>query len=476
MPLTFWASRQTQRPIWQLKERRAGTVGGGMWMAWLQPCCSAPPNAQPQSRNSIGSRPAGRGEPGRRPLLPCCFLAAQSVSAPLGPLPLRLPPRRPRPRKKRSPFKAPSLGRALISACIRTSVSPQNPASSLPIAMSDHPDRANPFSIVLGTRESQLAMWQTKHVLGLLQQHHPETDFTIKGMTTTGDQILNVALNKVGTKALFTKELEVALELGEVDLIVHSLKDVPTTLPEGMVLGATVEREDPRDVVIMAPKWVEQGILRLEDLPKGSVLGTSSVRRTAQLKRRFPGLLFHDIRGNLNTRFAKLDAPDSPYDAILLAYAGVHRLEWDHRISQILEPEQMQHAVGQGAIGIEIREGDAKIQTYLECLNHKPTQLRTFCERAFMRRLEGGCSVPLGVWTELRPKEQGSAVQVLKFVGSVCALDGSDEIVSELEVELGGEDHQHHLELAQGLGLQLADSLIEKGARVILDSIKVHNK
>ncbi|KAJ3208386.1 hypothetical protein HDU67_006770 [Dinochytrium kinnereticum] len=317
-------------------------------------------------------------------------------------------------------------------------------------------------SVVIGTRESQLAMVQASHVHSLLRDVHPKVVFRINGMTTTGDQILDVSLSKIGTKSLFTKELEVALADGAVDLVVHSLKDLPTTLPPGMIIGAILEREDPRDAVVMAPKWKGK---TLAELPAGSVIGTSSVRRSAQLLRRFPGLQFQDIRGNLNTRLRKLDAEDSPYAAIMLAYAGLARLGWHDRISEILPHSTMLHAVGQGALAIEVRQNDPMTLALVSPLTDRNTLLRCSAERAFMRRLEGGCSVPLGVWSEVR---DGGEVYLK---GGVCSLDGQEEVVGEESGVVGGVGEVGVRE-AEEVGLRLAVSLIERGALDILAKIR----
>ncbi|KAJ3093105.1 hypothetical protein HK102_009538 [Quaeritorhiza haematococci] len=340
-------------------------------------------------------------------------------------------------------------------------------------------------TINVGSRTSQLAMIQTNHVVSLLQKHHPHLTFPITGVSTTGDKVLDVALSKIGTKSLFTKELEVELAKGTVDFVVHSLKDLPTVLPEGMCIGAVLEREDPRDAVVLKEGSTVQG---LEELPEGAVLGTSSVRRAAQLKKRFPKLKFQDVRGNLNTRLRKLDAPDSPYSALVLAYAGLHRMGWDSRVSQILNPETILHAVGQGALAIECRTNDAHTLSIIDALNHAPTRVRCTAERGFMRGMEGGCSVPLGVWTELTPKspdaatttangeeKDGAAVEyTLRLRGSICSVDGSRELRDETEttVTLGGEsgakeNYNKALKFAEELGRKLAEIMIDNGAREI---------
>ncbi|KAJ1566013.1 hypothetical protein HK096_004536 [Nowakowskiella sp. JEL0078] len=297
--------------------------------------------------------------------------------------------------------------------------------------------------IVVGTRESQLAMVQTEHVVALLQKSNPEFSFQILGMTTLGDQVLDVALSKIGAKSLFTKELEVALHEKKVDLVVHSLKDLPTTLPPGMTIGAILEREDPRDAVVMSPKWAGK---RLADLPVGSIIGT-----------------------NLCNRLKKLDDPEGTYDALLLAYAGLHRLGWNDRVSEILEPNTILHAVGQGALAVECRENDVQILGLLKKLNHTESRLRCTAERAFMRTLEGGCSVPLGVWTNLIDNQEDS---LLELRGSVTSLDGTVGFESKKSVNIPNSDYQRSLQLAETLGQELASQLLDQGAGKILDDLK----
>ncbi|KAI8853506.1 porphobilinogen deaminase, dipyromethane cofactor binding domain-containing protein [Chytridium lagenaria] len=303
-------------------------------------------------------------------------------------------------------------------------------------------DEGPKTTVTIGTRESQLAMVQAHHVHALLVKAHP--------------QILDVSLSKIGSKSLFTKELEVALHEGTVDLVVHSLKDLPTTLPPGMVIGAILSREDPRDAVVMSPRWAGK---RLQDLPEGSVIGTSSVRRSAQLRRRFPGLQFEDVRGNLNTRLKKLDAEDSPYAALLLAYAGLARLGWHERISEVLSPDTILHAVGQGALAIEVREQDQLTRELVKPLDDRTARLRCMAERAFMRKLEGGCSVPLGVWSELQ-----------QTTGNVHSLDGSQHVSGDDSILLDLSSDVFHQ--AEELGERLAATFVERGAAVILSEIR----
>lgn len=252
-------------------------------------------------------------------------------------------------------------------------------------------------------------------------------------MTTMGDRVLNISLPKIGEKSLFTKDLEDALKNGVVDFVVHSLKDLPTCLPDGMAIGAVLEREDPRDALVLA-KHHEGKCLRT--LPKGSVIGTSSLRRTAQLSRKYPHLEVHDIRGNLNTRLAKLDAVGSKYSGIILAQAGLLRMGWQNRISQTIEPEDILYAVGQGALAVECRADDPKILEMLQKLTCHRTQCRILTERSFLKTLGGGCSAPVAVNSILRKRKfsrddnsvDGDDGYELNVIGSVWSLDGQTEI------------------------------------------------
>uniref|UniRef100_A0A8C5CWW0 hydroxymethylbilane synthase n=1 Tax=Gadus morhua TaxID=8049 RepID=A0A8C5CWW0_GADMO len=326
--------------------------------------------------------------------------------------------------------------------------------------------------IRIGTRKSQLARIQTDSIAAKLKELYPEVTLEIIGMTTTGDKILDTALSKIGEKSLFTKELETALEKNEVDLVVHSLKDLPTSLPPGFTIGAILKRENPHDAVVLHPQNAGQ---TLATLPQNSVIGTSSLRRAAQLKKRFPHLDFKDIRGNLNTRLKKLDDKED-YSAIILAAAGLKRMGWDARISQILEPEDCMYAVGQGALAVEVRARDTEILEMVSVLHHKDTVLRCIAERAFLRTLEGGCSVPVAVHSELKDSQ-------LYLTGAVYSLDGSDSLKETMQATLSVTtplDTQHRVgvtaakiwgpdqDSAERLGSGLAELLISRGAREIL--------
>ncbi|XP_078047926.1 porphobilinogen deaminase-like protein l(3)02640 [Augochlora pura] len=280
--------------------------------------------------------------------------------------------------------------------------------------------------IRVGSRKSELALIQTRHVIQCLKEYHPKKEFEIVTMSTKGDKILDKSLPKIGEKSLFTEELELALEHGRVDFVVHSLKDLPTSLPEGMALGAILKREDPRDAVVMSKKYKDK---TLSTLPEGCVIGTSSLRRSAQLARNMPHLKVENIRGNLNTRLKKLDDKEGPYAAIILAAAGLKRMNWEDRISELLEPEDTLYAVGQGALGVECRESDLKLLPLLEPLYDVETTIRCVCERSFLKTLGGGCSAPVAVSSTLIDKE-------LTITGAVWSLDGQEEIKDTLKSKL----------------------------------------
>ncbi|MEQ9358198.1 MAG: hydroxymethylbilane synthase [Coleofasciculus chthonoplastes F3-SA18-01] len=305
-------------------------------------------------------------------------------------------------------------------------------------------------TIRIGSRKSQLALVQTYWVQEQLKKHYPDRDFEVQTMSTHGDKILDVALSKIGDKGLFTKELEVGMLNQEIDLAVHSLKDLPTALPEGLVLGCVTERENPADALVVHAK--HQG-KQLDTLPEGAVIGTSSLRRLAQLRYHFPHFTFKDIRGNLNTRLGKLDAGE--FDALILAAAGLKRLDMSDRIHQVIPSEISLHAVGQGALGIECRGDDPEILDVLKAIEHSPTAQRCYAERAFLRELEGGCQVPIGVNTEIKGNS-------LILTGMVARLDGT----SLIKDTVTGEATE-----AEALGVELAQLLRQQGAQEILDEI-----
>ncbi len=292
--------------------------------------------------------------------------------------------------------------------------------------------------LVIASRGSQLALWQARWVAAqLAAAGHP---CRIEIVKTTGDKITDVPLAKVGSKGLFTKEIEEALLDGRADLAVHSLKDLPTELPEGLVLAAVPEREDPRDAVVGR---------KLADLPLGAKVGTSSLRRAAQLRQLRPDLQVESVRGNLDTRLRKLD--EGQYDAILLAAAGLKRLGWGDRIAEILPPEQMCPAVGQGALAIETRAGFEKVAM----LDHADTHIAVVAERAVLAALGGGCQVPIGAYAAVSE----GRVRVLAIV---AAPDGTQVIRAEAEGEVAD---------AADVGARLAADLLERGAREILEAV-----
>jgi hydroxymethylbilane synthase len=280
-----------------------------------------------------------------------------------------------------------------------------------------------------------------------------------------GDVDKTTPLPSLG-KGLWTNELEAQLFSREVDLVVHSLKDMPTTLPDGLVLSCVTSREDPRDVVVFKAAPTHAHYKALADLPAGAVVGTSSVRRAAQLRRRYPGLVFRDVRGNIDTRLKKVDAPDGGYDCIILAAAGLLRMDFGARISQYLDSRTpgggLLHAVGQGALGIETRADDDRMRALLHCITDEPTMLAAFAERSIMRALEGGCSVPIGVETTWVGDD---AAKKLQFRATVVSLDGTEGVDGEATEAVASLDE------ADGFGKRMAQDLVAKGAQQILDVI-----
>ena len=304
--------------------------------------------------------------------------------------------------------------------------------------------------IVIASRESALAMWQAKHIQARLQALYPDTLVEILGMTTTGDQILDSPLARIGGKGLFVKELEQALADGRADLAVHSMKDVPMNLPEGFAMAAIGEREDARDA------FVSNHFKSLEELPEGSVVGTSSLRRQSQLQARFPHLKIESLRGNLQTRLRKLD--EDQYAAIILAAAGLIRLGLESRIQQYIATTESIPAVGQGALGIEINAARTDMLAVLAPLNHAPTAACVEAERGMSRALAGSCTVPLGAYAEC----DGEDIEITGFVASV---DGKKMVKEKVR----GSSHQ-----PEKLGQLLAEKLIALGANEILAALETH--
>jgi hydroxymethylbilane synthase len=312
----------------------------------------------------------------------------------------------------------------------------------------------------IGSRESQLALIQTNTVRDLLKKVCPQYTWKIETRKTMGDKILDVALAKIGDKGLFTKELEIGMLHGELDLAVHSLKDLPTTLPEGLMIGAILKREIAADALVVNEKNLQ--FKGLAELPPGSVIGSSSLRRKSQLLRRYPHLVFKDVRGNLNTRLRKLD--EGEYDGLILAVAGLQRLGVGHRIHQVLGPDESLHAVGQGALAVECRKDDPDLLPLLEKIHDPETALCCRAERSFLRELEGGCQVPVGVNSTFLAGEGGEGEGEAKILlrGAVLSVDGQQAV----EGHATGPAND-----PETLGIQLAKDLKARGANEILQAI-----
>ncbi len=303
-------------------------------------------------------------------------------------------------------------------------------------------------TVKIGSRDSALAMWQTKHVISELEKVTSEYTFEIVPLKTKGDKILDVSLAKVGDKGLFTKELEAAMLDKTTDLAVHSMKDVPTNLVDGLIIGSILKREDPRDVLI-SPKGYT-----FQTLPEGAKVGTSSLRRKAQLQNLRPDLKICDVRGNLNTRMRKMH--EENFDALILAAAGVIRMGWSDEISEYLPMDISLAAVSQGAIGIECREDDAEIMALIAKINDEETATCVCAERALLRALEGGCQIPIAAHAVIKN-------YTLKLNGLVASLDGKRVIKETLS---GNKDN------AEEIGLELAKKLTALGADEILAEIR----
>ena len=322
----------------------------------------------------------------------------------------------------------------------------------------------------MGSRSSELAMIQTRTIVSALQNLYPDIKFEITTMKTIGDKILDKALPKIGQTNLFTKELELALAANQIDMITHSLKDLPTSLPPGMTISVIYKRDNPTDALVLHPKHKS---CTLDTLPQGCVIGTSSLRRIAQLKQNYPSLVYKDVRGNLNTRLRKLDEGDGEisYDALVLATAGLERMKWGERISQELDPAVCMYAVGQGALAVETRDDDARINKLLRPLNDPDTFITCTAERAFLHTLGGGCSVPVGVHSSLTPN-----TGKMRIIGAVFSLDGSEMVKDTLERDLPVNYTEQSLEdwvaFGDKFGCELAGSLLAKGAGPILEKAK----
>ena len=305
--------------------------------------------------------------------------------------------------------------------------------------------------IVIATRESQLALWQANNVKASLEALYPEINVELLGMTTKGDQILDSPLSKIGGKGLFVKELEKALLDGEADIAVHSMKDVPMEFPEGLGLSVICEREDPTDA------FVSNTYNSIEELPRGAVVGTSSLRRSCQLQMHRPDLVIKNLRGNVNTRLRKLD--EGEYDAIILATAGLVRLEMGDRIKTRISDTFSLPAGGQGAMGIECRSDDAELIKLLAPLQHQETTYRVIAERAVNKRLNGGCQAPIACFALL----EGDELFIRGLVGST---DGKRMVRGEIRGDKAN---------AEALGIQLAEQLLADGAQALLDEVYQSN-
>ena len=299
----------------------------------------------------------------------------------------------------------------------------------------------------IGTRQSLLALWQSNHIAACLRKQYPECEVVLKKIVTKGDRILDVPLAQIGGKGLFTKEIEEDLLSGEVDLAVHSLKDMPTVLPEGLCLTAITERANVGDA------FVSNDYACFEELPLGAVVGTSSLRRKAQLLAARPDLTIRDLRGNVDTRLRKLD--EGLYDAVILAAAGLERLGHGDRIKAIIPSDVCLPAVGQGALAIECRTDDAEVRQMLDFLNDQPTVYATAAERAFLGLLEGGCQVPIGVHADVNGEQ-------IKIEAIIAALDGSTVLRDTIE----GASVD-----AVALGQKLGKKMLANGGQKILAAI-----
>jgi len=301
--------------------------------------------------------------------------------------------------------------------------------------------------IRIATRRSPLALWQAEHVAKLLKESHPNIQIELVKMITQGDKILDTPLAKIGGKGLFVKELEQGMLNGDADIAVHSMKDVPALLPEGLEISAILHREDPRDA------FVSNQYETIDELPKGAVVGTSSLRRQCQLLEMRPDLIIKSLRGNVNSRLQKLD--DGNYDAIILAAAGLIRLGFEARIKTALPVNTMLSAIGQGAIGIECRNDDEATKSLIECLHDEETATRICAERAMNLTLEGGCQAPIAGHAKIKNG-------ILRLHGLVAEPDGSLMITEELEGPV---------ENAEEIGITVANRLLAGGAKDILDKL-----
>ena len=303
-------------------------------------------------------------------------------------------------------------------------------------------------TITIGTRGSKLALWQAETVKSELEKAHPHLKVQLKIIKTKGDKILDVALSKIGDKGLFTKEIEQALYDNEIDIAVHSLKDLPTELPEDLIVGGMLKRAEVRDV------FISKDGRKLAEFTAQDKIATSSLRRKSQLLHFNPELNIVDIRGNVETRIKKMN--DGHCDALLMAGAGILRLGYEEVITEFLEPDIMIPAVSQGAIAIEIREEDERIQWLIDTITDETTRITTLAERSLLRELEGGCQVPVGCYSEVNGEQ-------IKLTGMVASIDGKIRICKSVETSM---------EEASEKAIELAQAILEAGGKEILDSIR----
>ena len=302
--------------------------------------------------------------------------------------------------------------------------------------------------LIIGTRSSKLALWQANYIAECLRTQYPEIEVVLLHIMTTGDKILDVPLAKIGGKGLFTKEIESAMLKGEIDLAVHSLKDMPTELPSGLLLGAITERANAGDAFI-SPKYGS-----IDNLPQGAKVGTSSLRRKAQLLKYRPDLKISDVRGNVDTRLKKLETEG--LDAIILAVAGLKRLGWQDRITQILPYDICLPAVGQGALALEARANDSQVLTMIQFLNHQETRWAVEAERAYLTEVEGGCQIPIGVYGYIKQ-------ELLVLEAVILSVDGKRHI----NQTVSGQPTD-----GIELGRTLAQAMLNAGGREILQELE----
>ncbi|SCU81196.1 LAMI_0B05138g1_1 [Lachancea mirantina] len=316
----------------------------------------------------------------------------------------------------------------------------------------------------IGGRKSKLAVAQSHEIKNMIESEFPHLRCTIRALKTLGDQVQSKPLYSFGGKAVWTKELEELLyeedKEKRIDIIVHSLKDMPTSLPDGFEIGCVSPRVDPRDCLIMAKSSPYKG---LDDLPDGSVVGTSSIRRSAQLRRKYPKLKFESVRGNIQTRLSKLDDPATPFACIVLATAGLVRVGLADRITQRFDASTMYYAVGQGALGVEIRSNDSWVKQILEKISDKHATVCCLAERSLMRTLEGGCSVPIGVESHFDEDSK-----TLRLRGIVVSVDGTQAVEDEYSMKIDNVRQDAII-----CGQQLAHRMAKNGAKKILDEINL---